>query len=347
MKSLLFSIAIFLSLNSFATQWTVSNYASIPGQFSNISSAISAASDYDTLLVQGSPTTYSDFSITRPLYIIGAGHHSGSVTGYATIVNSIVILQSGSGSTLEGFSITSLSNTNYSETVTNFTLRNCYLSTVNFWATFMGSLFEGNVLSGQLSFANNINSEMIVRNNIFLANVAQSSYGVISSIRSGVILDHNAFISAYSNHYPFTDVSLATITNNFFLNFDTSFLNGNANGYYNCVCNNNATYLCSANIPSGSNTGTGNLNGVSPLFLNYPVVPAPWLWTYDLHIDPTSLLTGAATDGTDIGLYGGGFTFHQSGEPFGVPVVRVMNINNSVVPLNGTLDVHFEATSPR
>lgn len=73
-KLLLSVLAIlFLGYSAQATVWRVNNGAGIDADFTQINNAISAASPGDTIYVEASSSTYSDFSCSKQLTIIGTG----------------------------------------------------------------------------------------------------------------------------------------------------------------------------------------------------------------------------------------------------------------------------------
>ncbi len=346
MKNIFTFIIISIAMQANSKQITVSNLASTPGQYSTVNAAIAAASDNDTIIVQGSVLKYAEFTVNKPLHIYGSGHHPANFSHLPTTVSGIILKSvSSSGSLIEGFSMEYLSMTGGE--YDNVTIRNCKISQQFYLSGLVTNcLMEGNVMDGVLRFEESSSTSMIVRNNLFIGKDYQAAPN-ISGINSQVVIDHNTFIAATSGQVLFTDVKQAIITNNIFQNYDFSITNGNPDGYSNCIFYNNATFLCNAIIPAVGSTGSGNILDKDPQFVKYPAVPTTWDWSNDLHIKTTSPLHNAATDGTDIGVYGGNFEFHQSGEPHGVPVIRTLNVRNTAVPLNGTLNVNFEATSPR
>ena len=116
-----------------------------------------------------------------------------------------------------------------------------------------------------------------------------------------------------------------------------------------CTFSNNITVSNSSDVlPFGTNTGGNNFNNVAAanLFVsgasilqNYPSICAQ-----DWHLKVTSPGHNAATDGTDIGMYGGNYPMpNLSGISNLLPQMTLMNINNANVPVNGNLDVHFKA----
>lgn len=52
------------------------------------------------------------------------------------------------------------------------------------------------------------------------------------------------------------------------------------------------------------------------------------------------------TDGQQLGLFGGNSSFSMYGEPLNSAIIRNFNITNSVVPVNGTLNINATITKP-
>ena len=101
-------------------------------------------------------------------------------------------------------------------------------------------------------------------------------------------------------------------------------------------------------LPYGTNTGGNNLNNVASTTLFVSGVSSiqntPALYNIDWHLKVTSPGHNAATDGTDIGMYGGSYPMpNLTGISNLLPQMTLMNINNANVPVNGNLDVHFKA----
>ncbi|MCX6352081.1 MAG: hypothetical protein NTX03_09500 [Bacteroidetes bacterium] len=86
--SVLFSMAV---MPLFAKVITVSNDNGKPAQYKDIASAISAASNGDTLYVTGSSTSYGSIAITKSLTLIGQGHHPANGFQKPSIIKSINI----------------------------------------------------------------------------------------------------------------------------------------------------------------------------------------------------------------------------------------------------------------
>lgn len=322
-----------------ATQHTVSNAIGGAAQFTSIQSAIDAAQPNDTILVQGSTINYIDANITKALTIIGPGHHPTATGSFAAVMGNCNITPVASGTRLIGLDVFTISMSG-GTSVDNVIVRNCIIrNAMSFQNSTTNCVFEGNFIYSTIVMYDYQGMEMIFRNNVFFST---STWARITNINSPIIFDHNTFLGT-STGRPFNFVYQAIISNNIFYNCELTNTGSLSTSYNGCVVTNNATYLCAGSLPGANNTGSGNLNGVDPMFVNYPAIPSNYSWLYDIHLQPGSSLLGAGSDGTQIGVYGGTYPFHQSGEPIGMPSMNTLTIDNVAVPLNGTLNVNFSA----
>ncbi|MCY7363207.1 MAG: hypothetical protein LH629_14245, partial [Ignavibacteria bacterium] len=283
-----------------ATVLTVSNSPISVGQYTTIQSAIDVANGGDTIYVHGSPIQYAAATINKKIIMIGAGYN---VTGTqynvnsdiaSLIIDSIAYNQPIYGTKLIGLKIYSLT---VADPTTNIGISRCYFSYM-YWYGGNGWIIENNVIGTiYLQQYNGIINNMIIRNNFIYAATSIQGYGTITG--SGLLIDHN-IIQGVINY-----VNYAVITNNIFFFANIS----GSTGAYNSF-NNNATISSSAdNLPFGTNSGTGNLNNLTPasVFTNgvSAVQTFPTLCTLNWHVKTTSSAHNGGTDGTDCGIYGG------------------------------------------
>lgn len=98
-------------------------------------------------------------------------------------------------------------------------------------------------------------------------------------------------------------------------------------------------------FPPANNTGVGNLNTVDEQFtttipLDISLANAP---KQDWILATTSIGFKYGTDGTDVGIYGGSYPMpNMTGAP-NIPQITSMDIQNSVIPQNGTLSIELKA----
>ena len=86
-----------------------------------------------------------------------------------------------------------------------------------------------------------------------------------------------------------------------------------------------------------------NINDVNPDFANYVGVSGGYSYANDFHLDAGSVGENAATDGSDIGLYGGIFPFSAIGADNGTPQIVDFTIATSTAPSGGTITIHLNA----
>jgi hypothetical protein len=337
MKTILIMLFVAITTCVNANVLTVSNVASSPAQYPTITDAVTAAVNGDTILVHGSPIGYDAMGINKQLFIFGTGHHPNKQQPFKTTSAGVTFFAGADGSVVDGFCFNGLSAY---QAINNVTVRHCefyHTITLGFSGPVMNNwLFENNIFWGGNfnpffgEFYNNVSLvNFIFRNNII--------YNRISGLLSNVIFDHNLFYAGNSAT-AFTNVNNGTFTNNIFYMMSPQ-------SAANATFINNLTYNTSDDvIPYGSNSGSGNLIGVDPAFVNFPPAGATYDIGHDYHLQSSSTAAGAGSDGTDLGPEGGitgGFS--MSGEPH-IPVIRVFNILNSTVPVGGQLNISVTAT---
>jgi hypothetical protein len=361
------TMAAFAATTSMATVHQVDNNANSPGVFTTIEAAHDAAAPGDTLYVHGSPTTYASTDIEKQLTIIGEGAIPNKNFEFRTRISSLQFTfnslntSSASGSRLYGCNITSSvslrRNGAGTVAVNSITIQRNQINSIT---------FSGNSSNGTTS----AHGSIVISNNV----INSISSGVIynSIIRNNIINqitsvgDENIGSFTISNNIVLNSVdrcNSAAISNNIFFSSNTAplaIISSGPNEF--CSISNNcllstAGTLTNAQVIYGTNNGGGNLINTDPQFIN----PVTNLFSYS----PTSPATGpyadfslagsspciaAGTDGTDMGIYGGAVPFFE-GTPANsryryfpmpwVPAVLDMNITNSTVLPNGTLEVDF------
>jgi hypothetical protein len=353
----LFSLAIILLPTTvLATVYTVSNNANRPAQYTNLQTAADAAAPNDTLLVTGSPATYGTLTLYKPLVVYGEAIEGSEfpITTLGTVYcNRLNSSLSSSGSRFYGFHMTSINfsgsfsgstagqnvlndfivercrinsgmtNTTY-DGLSDVTFRNCY---------FRNSIItldqEGAIISDV--------SSIIFTNNVFENTLIRALYGLIE-FNGNVVIRNNIFIDRTT--YSFQNAQQLVLENNIFYKAEPT-------GLENSTFNNNLTYLCNDNtIPYGTNIGSGNIENVDPMLVNYPAlggVDHSWDWDYSLQ--PGSPAIGTGTNGSDIGINGGNSPVANLYRYAKIPAVTTIDVPVSSVPVGGTLQINIEAVS--
>jgi hypothetical protein len=332
------------TISSYATVRTVSNHPLDGAQYTSLQAAYNAAANGDTLLIEGTPNIYyigNEWS--KVLTVIGNGLNPQKQSSQQTMFRdqyygATRFNSSGNGSKFYGITFIQY-EVWISGSVNDYTFENCRFDV-------------------RFSFNDNSATNIIFRNCIFnpdnnenlrLSNGATTTVSIQNCIFDGLIvgqssnfntllIDHCIFLR--TNDAPLQDIKNASITNSIFMNF-ASIANSNTTG---CTFLNNISRLATTYPPAG-NSGSGNLSSTNPNFVNYSL-GSFYSTAYDYHLQSGSAAIGAGSDATDIGIHGGTSKFSEQGEPLNAPVMRSMQINNTSVAPNGTLNVDINASKP-
>jgi hypothetical protein len=301
-----------------ATVWTVDNSPGGAAQFEQVQPAVDTALAGDTIYIHGSPNQYSTFTLNKRLIIVGPGHNPTGEMSLTANIRDVNIAEA-SGSVFIGLVINrSLS---FSRSVDNITVRRCRINRIeSIYYTGNNWMIENSII-GYFRGSSTKSLNLVVKNCV----ISQS----LNFIRSGIILN-NLFLG--SGGQSFSGVDLSIIQNNIF--YGTS-----PQGAENSAFNNNLTFQSTDNsLPYGTNTGHNNLVNIDPQFVLY--TDGSFSYDHDYHLRPGSPGIGAATDGGDIGIYGG-TGFSETGEP-PIPVVRQLSLENAVVAPGSSLTIFLQ-----
>lgn len=352
---LLFLLLLFSSFQFLQGKiWTVDNKPNSSANFTDLQTAIDSASAGDTLMVAGSNDSYGEINVTKKLVLFGAGYKIDNQWGLITQTGSVRFIAydaidnpdgDASESVFSGFQSSKHNLYDYSieiEKCKNITIERCYIP---------GTIHH----SGDHSADVMIRSSTIIKNSI-ISNIAGSWGGgsnayrsiITNSIIKGditnlqptseIIIDHCLFAASQPLYY---NSSYLIISNSIFYNA------GIINCSYITFSNNLSFGNSNTEFIFSTNTGGNNLVNVNPQFNK---VESAFSFDDDYRLKPGSPAIGAASDGTDIGIYGGSFPFPIGGEgeflmaaPPRIPQIMEMNIQNATVPENGTLKVVLKA----
>ena len=327
--SLFVSASAAVTLN--AKVLTVSNHAITAGKYTTVQEAIDAAAIGDTIYVHGSTTGYGNIKINKRLVLIGAGHNNketqhnlnSSLSSIELAATNSSILSS--GTVIKGFSISGIYGT-----ASNVIIERNNISSItvggNNW------IIKNNFISSLIVQSN---SNIIISNNIL--------YYVQNSDKPSVVITNNILLGGY-----LYSVSYATITNNVIIETRKDNFSNSSQSTFN---KNIAVYFDEVNFvtfPPAGNTGIGNKNTVDNQFVSDITgksISVDQARNYDWHLLPTSLGYKYGTDGTDCGIYGGSYPMPNMSGVTQLPQVISMDIQNSVIPVGGTLNVELKAKS--
>jgi hypothetical protein len=338
-------IAILFAVNASATIRTVNNISGLDADYTTISDAIGASVDGDTIYIQPSPNEYGSVTLNKRLVLMGPGHNP-SFSQYESLINTLTMASGSGSSVIKGLSIV-LVNSNASITCNNVVFSGCKLQNNGGSpiamdnATLNGWIFEGCVIfsgSNLPIYLGNFDANLIVRNCYVM------TYGaayVFNQVPNGTLIDHCILINVGNSiFYGSCSGQNVLHTNNIISTSATT----NYGVDYTCVSctfNNNILWnsYSSFNTPS---FGAGNIVNVNPNLVSY-FFSGEYSYTWDLHTSDTSPANNAATDGTDIGIYGGIFNFNHNGIDGGSPHIVDFSLGSSSAPQGGTITIHLNA----
>ncbi len=340
-----------------ATSWTVSNNPDRPAQFTDIQSAIDAASPNDTILITGG--TYSTaINIVKPIVFYGESIEGSEfpVTHITVAIN----LQrfnsslSSDGSRFYGIRMNTLYiNPSFSgagagqQTLDDIIVERCHFSGGTYIYPYDGV------------------SNLTMRNCLFTNSTVYFNYqgqavpNISSFLMTNCVFD-NTLLDAFYNSSDYDMNGNVVVRNSLFFNKTTScfadmlelvvenciFYKAEPTGLSLSTFNNNLTYLCNSNtIPYGDNLGSGNIENQDPLFANYPALGGAHSWDWDYTPQAGSPAIGTGTNGTDMGLGGGNAPVANLPRYAKIPGVTLLEIPVSSVPVGGTLQINIEAES--
>ncbi len=334
MKKSLFTIIILLAcVRVFATQISVSNSTQNPGQYSTIAAAITAASAGDTLLVHPTATNYGNFSLNKKLVIIGGGFNVQKTNPFYTTFGGITLQPGCDGSRFFGFRVGTVSTTTSAgAAMDSLFFEDIYFTQYLgfFYSFYPTNLVVRNCIVDFINLSSATSSSATISHCIFEGDAIEAS--------TGSLLVEYCLFQGSTNQL--NGVSGAVIQN--CILYDGNIGSISLSTFNNCMSFN----LTNNTLPPGTNIGSGNQSGVDPLFVNNPINQA-FSFTRDYHLQVGSPALTAATDGGQIGVYGGpNATFSLSGEPLNSPIVRDFIITNAAVPVNGNLDIDVTITKP-
>lgn len=295
--------------------------------FLEINPAIAAAAIDDTIYVEGSPTQYAAWNLSKKVTVIGEGYflsQNGFGGGGALEARTGGCNISASEAKILGLYIAG--TIVFAANVSGVIIESCRVD--NFVSIGNGNtnhVFIKNFLVNNISFGGSAGGGHIISHNYIRFGILSTSTSVSATIT------HNVINHANGNTY--IGASNSTISNNIFIR-------PGANVTFpptNSVFTNNVamgTFIPAANNITG--VALADLFVVANPSVNGPV-------DNNFLLAPGSPAAGAATDGTDCGMYGGVVPYRLSGLP---PLPRITSIvAPNVVSVGVPFDVSINAQS--
>lgn len=333
-KLFLISILIVISMTMYGQKAALHTASGV--QIFNGSNAFvnahNAASSGDTIYLSGG-TFYAPTSITKTLYIYGAGHYldSTQATGKTIISGNLILDRNTDGTYIEGIDLTGEVRLQFStpDTISNITLAYCKISG-NINLSYNGNTYSNNfalqrsVVIGSINFTRATNAAVF---NSILQSQCNSS--------NGALYENNILffaIASYSSGFTIIGDNNIIKNNIFFKNDNKSGVGGNGNQFFNNLFTTATPYF------GGSYTASGNYYPVNidSVFVNNNIYTFDYSKNYHLKHPDTYI----GTDGTQIGIYGGTFPYKEGAVPSN-PHIQLKNVAPTS-DSNGQLQIEFK-----
>lgn len=258
----------------------------------------------------GTFLTSSEFTISKKLFIYGAGHHPDSTltTGITTFLQPIRLVKGADQGSIEGINFinavyfgTGITGNNKAN-VQFYTIKRCFITSLYFTASVIVTnvdslpsniLVTENVLS--TSFPSSSNVRAI--NNQFTKNIISGALTMFE----GCNFSNNVFLLTGGTGQPLNEIRNSTFSNNIFCTGAS--VQSCSNTFNNNLKVNPPTFLSGCSPGDGSQFNTIVVSAVSDIFLSY-TAGAPFSYSADFRLKPTCPGVNAGTDGTDVGIYG-------------------------------------------
>ena len=348
MKKTLLLFALLVTWQAvFATIRTVNNTSGSAAEFTTIAAAISASQPGDTVYVQPSMTAYATAVLDKRVVLMGAGHNP-SFSPYNTTISTITLQGNASNSIIKGIAFNSLVSSS-AIVCNNLLVSGCFISNfstnpINLnMGTYNSWVFEGCVFFNGPNITTNfvmLGSNLIIRN-CFVQSISPSSAFV--NLPSGTWVDHCIiYVASASFGYggPFAGTNV--LCTNSVLISDSSLNYGVENSCNSCQFNNNLLWNINGSALFPNNLNSTNVVNTSPQFLNFGL-SGNYNYSWNFQLSSESPAIGAASDGSDIGIYGGIFDFSPIGADAGTPQIVDFQLGSSTAPAGGTITIHLNA----
>ncbi|MEP1095886.1 MAG: hypothetical protein ABJG78_12295 [Cyclobacteriaceae bacterium] len=350
--------------------------------YATLQEAANAADPGDYIYIQPSSSSYGSVIIQKELHLVGIGFNvdkenpQPSTMLDITLRNNSGNTDNASNSTITGLTFRDLYPITYpgapSFTLSNVTITNCVFQEiqdaccnthvpfdnlelsenqiterVDFVQVATNILLRNNLFQSTISFNSSSANSGLVANNIIYGNIYKSAEG------DNLIIQNNNFISASGSTSAFLSFMRdALIVNNIFYGRTPSITNGggssSANFQRNIFTNNMSFSTGNDELPpsggGAGNTGSGNLEGVSPMFTNAPL-SSTWSVSRDFSLQIGSQAIDGGSDGTDIGITGGPYPFPGVNlilKTTAIPTIQIFTTNSLINP-GDDLDVRIKA----
>ena len=351
-------VLVIISALSFADIFTVDNRTGSGANYTTITSAMSAATNGDTIYIHSSTIDYGNFSLSKSLVFIGPGHHPEYMGGMGATIQTVSLFNGSSHSKFIGLIIKEIKCSVW-QTSHNIEISNNFFNSHRVVKGAYGDngrsnnwLIQGNVMAeitGGSGFAlidietgdsDGINSNWIIRNNFIQSKSNQNGTYIFGNLNSTIVVENNIILHMNTTDIFKDDVIGAEFRNNIFWATNNAFADIAVNAD-NVIFSNNLTWHTDGTL--ATLPGNDNIDNADPDFTFFPV--GNQVWDYENNFMLTAISPGhnAGTDGTDVGIYGSNFPFRMEGYPQDFPRLQSFDLSNTVVPPGGIIEINLKA----
>lgn len=305
--------------------------------YTSLQAATNAAKQGDTIYVMGSSNNYGNDTIKTPhITLIGDGFYTtGTEISNPSSVTNFYLNGKVNGIRIQGFNITqNIVQVGGAVAVDSVDIENCFVYTnLNVYGShWLIRYCNLNNLS-----VNN-NTSTIIRNN-FLEDIEGGVNSVTDTIDHNDFVDYGGNVTSYSG-----TTANAVFMNNVF--YYGSVENTTSCQYYNNLVVSSSVVNLNNYIANG-NTGAHNLYsttnpGWADAAIPANVVTNTTVWNYYWNFSPTAHAYDSATDGTQIGAYGGGHPIPNLNGIVSMPIMQSLSATGSVSK-TGNITVNYKA----
>lgn len=355
-------VFVIISTLSFAGIITVDNRTGGGANYTSISGAINSASNGDTIYIHPSSINYGSITVGKSLVFIGPGHHPEYTGGMGASVGAIRLNNGSSGSKITGLILTQVACNLFAQSH-DIVISNNFFNSLNAIAGGYGSnagnhggsnnwLIQGNVIIEEtgcggcevinLRTSANTNSNWIISNNFIQTKSSQNNTTLFDNLNNTIIIENNIIVHQNTQSLFYTGVSGGEFRNNIFwiTRNEITDIMVDANGV---IFSNNLTYHSNGSLVPL--TGDNNVDNSNPNFISIASDNPVWDYANNYQLSPNSPGENAGADGSDVGIYGGGFPFRTEGYPQDFPRLQAFDLlSNTIVPPGGSIEINLKAT---
>lgn len=336
------------------TVYVVDNTTGAPSGdhvFDNVEDAIEAASAGDIIHIRPSMSNYSGFRVNKPLSIYGIGFNPDKQAPIRSRVSgTITITAAGSGSVLSGLDLSTIT---FEGNPQNDPITNIRIEKNNLRGRIITSsspqinqlLIQRNIVGVSITNADiDLGTSSNVSNVLILNNIFTDTRNSIS-VGNQAVISQNLFLASGSgSNFAFSSIRNVQVQNNVFLGARPRG-SSSSNVQFTTFENNLLFGVSNPEFPVGENgnTGSNNLVGVNPQFVNLEPSNSGWDFdNWDASLQPGSPAIGAGINGEDLGIFGGAAPFDLTMVP--LPLIQAFQVPG-FIGTDDELNVTIQARS--